>query len=478
MKSQIRFFDPMASLDQKIVPAILDMIRSRRKVRAGSREELPLRSSVDAVPARLREASFSDFQAIADLKRRANMALDSPENWERLWRQNPALRHTGSERPERSIGWVVEAGKTVVGYIGNISRVYRYGDRTLSAVTGHSLVIEPQYRAFGMSLVSAFYRQKGVDLFLTTTAIPEVGRLSKAFKADVLPQRDYETVLFWVLQAHSFAEVVTEKMGLGPLLAGLGSISASFAIAIDTFFRRRWPRGSSTTFTVSEMDVRSIGDEFQLFWNHKRNEKTQLFADRTPEILRWHFEVPGDRGSARVFGCRRNGELVGYAVLRIDPQPDGRIKALVADVVAREDDPDVLKTLFVAAYKYAKRQGSYIFEVVGLPPAVRRVALLWNPYSRKYPACPFYYKAADPALHQELSNGVAWYASPFDGDTTLIRPSFSVPLPPLAAVDESAMNVVMSNPSDGARSNTDLTHIDTLYKSTEKELAKNANSRD
>ncbi|MGA9393053.1 MAG: hypothetical protein WBV69_21665, partial [Candidatus Sulfotelmatobacter sp.] len=53
----------------------------------------------------------------------------------------------------------------------------------------------------------------------------------------------------------------------------------------------------------------------------------------------------------------------------------------------------------------------------------------WNPYVRKYPASPFYYKAADAALHKALSDGNAWYATPFDGDTTLIRPSFSNPDP-------------------------------------------------
>jgi hypothetical protein len=327
-----------------------------------------------------------------------------------------------------------------------------------------------------MSLVSAFYRQKGVDLYLTTTAIPEVGRLSKAFKADVVPQTDYETVLFWVLRPRSFAQVLTEKVGLGPLLARVGSVAASFTVAIDKFFRRRWPRGSSVNFTVSEMDVISIGDDVQLFWNEKRDERTQLFADRSAEILRWHFEVPGDRGRARILCCRRNGQLMGYAVLRIDPQPDGRIKALIADVVARADDPDILKTLFVAAYELAKRQGSYILEVVGLPPAVRRVCLQWNPYSRKYPACPFYYKAADTALHEELSNGAAWYASPFDGDTTLIRPSFSVPVSALAAANQNVTNVVVSNPSEGVDSNSHVSPSDTLHKLTEKELAKNANS--
>jgi hypothetical protein len=106
-------------------------------------------------------------------------------------------------------------------------------------------------------------------------------------------------------------------------------------------------------------------------------------------------------------------------------------KSLVADILAKHDDPEVLRALLIAAYDDAKRAGSYILELLGFPQNIRRVFLQWNPYLRKYPACPFYYKAADPVLHKALSDGMAWYATPFDGDTTLIRPSFSSPHPPL-----------------------------------------------
>ena len=112
-------------------------------------------------------------------------------------------------------------------------------------------------------------------------------------------------------------------------------------------------------------------------------------------------------------------------MIRNDPEPNGLRKSSVADMLAKQDDPEVLRALLIAAYDHANRGGSYILEVLGFPSSVRQVCLQWNPYRRKYPACPFYYKAADPMLHKTLSDGRAWYATPFDGDTTLIRPSFS-----------------------------------------------------
>jgi hypothetical protein len=420
----------MGSIQEKVTAAILTVIRARRKPPSAADNDLRLRTPGALAPATLREARFSDFSGVAKLKQRWDLEADSLENWERLWRHNPALAESGLDRP---IGWVLEAEGAVVGYHGNIALLYRYGDRTLTAVTGHGLVVEPAYRAAVLRLVASFYGQKAVDLYLTTTAIPEVGKIARAFKADPLPQADSETVLFWILEPYTFAQVMIEKLGFQPALASIGSVSTAVAVGIDKLLHRRWPRQYATGFAVSEIGVHEIGDEFQALWMEKLNETPRLLADRSPAALRWHFEIPGDRGNARVLCCRSNGELLGYAVIRNDPEPNGLRKSSVADMLAKQDDPEVLRALLMAAHDHAKRGGSYILEVLGFPSSVRQVCLQWNPYQRKYPACPFYYKAADPVLHKTLSDGMAWYATPFDGDTTLIRASFSSSVPPLGS---------------------------------------------
>ena len=442
----------MGRIQEKVTASILSRIRARRKSASPLEGDQPLRSPGVLAPAAIREASFSDFSAVAALKQRWGLHSDSFDNWERLWRRNPILAHHERDRP---IGWVIEAEGVVVGYLGNISLQYRYGERTLTAVTSHGLVVERPYRASGLSLVAAFYSQRSVDLYLTTTAIPEVGRLAKAFKSDALPQADYETVLFWILKPYPFALEMMQKLELKSSLARLGGATASLAIGIDKLLHRRWPTQRST-LTVSEIGVNEIReDEFQSLWMGKATEDPRLFADRSPAALRWHFDIPGDRGSTRVLCCRRKTELLGYAVVRHDPQPNGTRKSLVADILAKQDDPEVLRALMTAAYDEAKSAGSYILEVLGFSPNIRRVFLQWNPYSRKYPACPFYYKAADPALHKALSDGMAWYATPFDGDTTLIRPSFSISDPPLggsAVHIKTTLNNVAADVNERVRS--------------------------
>jgi hypothetical protein len=432
----------MGSVEQKIATTILTAIRTRRKSSPTQPSDLSVQPSGPVAPARLREAQFSDFSGVAELKQRGSLNADSFENWERLWRHNPALAGSEVERP---IGWVLEADGVIVGYLGNISLLYRLGDRTLTAVTAHGLVVDTPYRIMALSLVAAFFRQKSVDLFVSTSAIEAVGKIALAFKSAPLPQPDYDTALFWVLQPYPFAQSLMKKLKLGPALAQLGSIAASLAVGTDKLLRRRWPKRSSTSFTVREISIPEIGDEFQALWSAKLNEKERLFADRNAAALRWHFEIPGDRGYARVLGCYEAGQLVGYAVVRSDTNEETGLRtALIADMVARQDDPKVVGALWAAAYDYAKQAGSHVLEVLGLPSDIRQVGAAWNPYHRKYPACPFYYKAADPELHKALSDGMAWYASPFDGDATLIRPSY----PSSAPSDASPVRMKMGRDAD------------------------------
>lgn len=393
------------------------MIRARRE----SASAQPVHSG--GLPsAVIREASFSDFDGVAALKQRWGVAADSMENWERLWRHNPALQ----QNCDRPIGWVLEADGAIVGYLGNISLLCRYGNRTLTSVASHALVVDPPYRAVGVSLVAAFFRQKSADLFLSTSAIESVGRMARAFRSSPVPQPDYDTVLFWVLQPRLFAQALMKKLELKPAVSGIVGTLASAAIEADRIIGKRRPRRPSTSFAMREISANEIGDEFQSLWMQKLNENPRLFTDRSPVALRWHYEIPGDRGSVRVLCCHQNGELAGYAVVRSDiDEQSGLHKSLIADILARQDDPDVVGALCIAAYDYAKSLGSHVLEVAGFPPGVRNVCEQWNPYRRKLPACPFFYKAADPTLSQTLSDANAWYACPFDGDATLIRPSYS-----------------------------------------------------
>src|SRR2546422_7853316 len=105
----------MASLEERVINTMLARIRVRRDVPSSLHCDLRVHSSVGGAPVRLREALFSDFRDVAELKRRCGLLPDSFQNWERLWRRNPALRQVPFERPMVGFwklkgGWLVTWG--------------------------------------------------------------------------------------------------------------------------------------------------------------------------------------------------------------------------------------------------------------------------------------------------------------------------------------------------------------------------------
>ena len=108
------------SAENKVIAALLRRMRSRRQLLSEQPSE---QLNNPHKPALQREADSADYAAIAALKAKCGLRADSPENWQRLWHHNPALAPGRS----RCMGWVLEADGQIVGYLGNIARLYQYG---------------------------------------------------------------------------------------------------------------------------------------------------------------------------------------------------------------------------------------------------------------------------------------------------------------------------------------------------------------
>jgi hypothetical protein len=407
----------MSTIEKRITDTVLKRIRALARPN-GDVDVAPDGRPEIAKPVSVREARFSDFDQVCALNMKLGQGPDSPENWNRLWLDNPAL---GDRETPSVIGWVLEGESSeIVGFLGSVRTLYEYEGKTLLAVIAVRFAVQLAYRPFSHLLVTSFFRQKNVDLFLNTTATVSTGKMMIAFKASRIPEEDYENVLFWVIDPYYFTKSVFRRMRIASGLSRVGSVLASLAVRADIRLRGRELRGRPFRYTVIETCVNNISDEFQRFWAEKSKETSRLLAKRSPAIMRWHFDPPGNRRVARVLGCYSGNHLVGYGIVRHDEAGrDGLRRSILADLMVEDDDPCIVEQLLAAIYESAKNAGSHILEVMGFPKGIRQMFLKWKPYSRRYPACPFFYKARDRALHEILADENVWYACPFDGDGTL-----------------------------------------------------------
>ncbi len=404
-------------MQEKIIAALLQRIRSESETDTillpdGSPQISPVRTEAVTI----REARLGDFEEVYAMNKRLGQGADSAENWVRLWRDNPAVQ---SGAAVLRIGWVLLDGQKIVGFLGNIPLLYQFRGRTLVAAATCRFAIEPGYRGFSHLLVNSFFRQRDVDLFLNTTATDAAGKMMTALRASPVPQRDYGRVHFWVLQPTQFAQVVLRRAGCSQTLSRVLGAAGGLAIWADNAVRRSRPTSPSARFVVRESGLETLEPEFSRFWEEQAREATFLFAHRTPETLRWHFDAPCTRKTTTVLSCSKGTRLLGYAIVRHDPPQEGFRRSLVADLMVESENQDLILSLISAAHDSARGAGSHILELLGFPQKIRDVCLRTKPYTREYPACPYFYKARDRELQDQLKAEGAWYACPYDGDTTL-----------------------------------------------------------
>jgi hypothetical protein len=407
----------MSLIEEKIAGIVLDRIRARKSPPAGDSANRAEASREATKAVSVREAKLDDFEQVRDLNLRLGQGPDSLANWRRLWLENPALLDGTGDSP---IGWKLETSQGVVGFLGTVPLRYEFEGDSLRVAATCRFAVEPAYRAFSHLLVVSFFRQKNVDLFLNTTATVAAGKIMMALKASPLPQPDYGTVLFWVLDPRAFTKEVLKKLGVKTSLIGAATAVGSVAMKGEAAFRVRGPKSKRSQFSTREIALQDIGPGFEHLWTSTSREPGKLSAARTPEIMKWHFDPPGNRRAVKVFGTYTKNELLGYIIVRYEQSgAEDLRRALVADVLVRNNDPEILEQLFAVAASSAKNAGCHVLEVMGFPRSVRQVLLRWKPYSREYPACPFFFKARNRELHEKLMDERAWYACPFDGDSTL-----------------------------------------------------------
>lgn len=360
---------------------------------------------------------FEDAVAVKNLHRKVGFRDEVRDSWPWLWTNNPVW---AKANPKPSIGWVLEAEGQTVGYLANIPLFCHYKGKTLVAAASGGFAVDQAYRGYGLMLAAAFFEQKNVDIFLNTSASISSAIIYQRFKAIPLPQKDYDKISFWICRPQPFIASVLRKAGLNPPLTWLVSNLSAILLRMDIAVRRTLPRRKTSQLEkqldVSLIDVSEIGREFDDLWSRKKSEENRLLSYRTSETLQWHFAGR----PAKVICCRRDSNLVGYAVMiRDDIESFGLIRSKIVDLIAESNDSQVVDQLLESAYNYAQMDGSHVLEVMGFPHGIRDTILRNRPYIRTAPNLPYYYQARDITIQSELQEEESWYACPFDGDASL-----------------------------------------------------------
>ncbi len=365
-------------------------------------------------PPRFREATFEDHAQVSALESRYGLQTKRYEEWRHLWVHNPMYR----ELPDWPIGWVCEdEGDQIVGCIANIPLRYEFGHRSLVAATSRSFVVDARYRCYAFLLLSHFFAQKNVDLFVNTTVNAKASLLQGLFRALRVPSGTWNRSAFWITDYRAFAssllsrkEMPTGKTVSYPLSAGL-----YLRDALTSRASRSGRNGTEVEFCTQ------FDDRFESFWQRVRRDSCgRLLATRSQEVLDWHFKHALAKNKAWVTTVSAGGDLVAYATFCRQDNPSYELKRMrLVDFQTSPGRTELLKPMLLSALERCQRENIHMLEAIGFGSDKKRMIDSLAPHCRELGSWRYFYKTNDHDLATSLQDPQVWDTTCFDGDASL-----------------------------------------------------------
>lgn len=345
----------------------------------------------------------------------------APSDVDRFWagrgQFNPALNIHDTDVPR---GWVLEDDGKMVGFFGNLPLAGVFNGKPVRIACASAWGIHPDYRDHTEAMCRAYFEQPNVDLLIVTSAIKPTARRFEQFGGAPIPQPDLAEIPFWIVDSWGFLRAAFRKKGQGKTMAWISGLLASVPLDFTMRLKGRRPYGALNHITPVGLD--GVDDAFDDLWARKQKElKGRIVSVRDAAALKWCFGLGSNHSETKLIRFDKDGTLHGYVAVVTEKVPDIGLKRLkIADVLIENDDPDVARALFAAAYEYGIAKRCHVVEVIGLPPSLRALVNKHKPYSRPMPTQPFYYKVVNLALADTAADPDGWYVSAFDGDTVIL----------------------------------------------------------
>jgi len=363
---------------------------------------------------KFRQAAFEDYERIATLQSRYAMGIESYEAWSHLWANNPAFQKFQGW----PMGWVFEnEDSEIVGHVANIPLPYEFANQTLVAAASRAVVVDVRYRSYSFQLLSRFFYQKRVDLFLATTVNAQASKANEVFRVSRVPVGKWDQSVFWI----------TNYVGFSKSLLAMKEIhrgkTLGYPLAAGLFLRDTVEgRKLKTLSNGAEVEFCDKFDErFDNFWQELRmNFPRHLLAVRSREMMEWHFKHAMAKNRAWVLTISKGSALVAYAIFHRQDNPVHALTRMrLVDFQVLGENMELLRPIFCQAIARCRREKIHMLEAIGFSAQKQRVLETLAPHVRALSSWRYFYKAGNPTLAQALKDPAVWDPSCFDGDASL-----------------------------------------------------------
>jgi len=360
--------------------------------------------------AEVREAEFADYEKIAALLVRNGLAVKGREQWEHLWRNSPVYQ----QHSDWPIGWVVENGQEIVGFLGNIPLKYYFKGRQILASGLHAFALDSAHRGLGLVLLDGLIGSApAVEYFVGSTANANSSKVLDRLGIGRMPVGDWESSSFWITNYDGFVCSALSKRGWPALLSGVASPALK---VYDKVLKNPWPYQR-----LALIQQTTFGESFDGFWQELLEARSVLFlANRSSETLNWHFRHSLALGRAWVVTHEVNSRIIAYGVFqRQDYEEVGLQRIRLVDYQALPGTGDTLTSILAWGLNECRAQGIHMLEAFGFHPEKQQIIDRLAPHRRKLTAWTYFHKIASSTLQQELRDASVFDPCQYDGDASL-----------------------------------------------------------
>jgi acyl transferase domain-containing protein/acyl carrier protein len=370
----------------------------------------PLRSCEPRPSPEVREASLAAYEQIAALILRNGLGTKTREEWEHLWINNPVYQKV----PNWPVGWVVQEGAEIVGFLGNIPVSYHFKGREILASAQHAFSLDVSHRGYGLLLLNRLLESApGVEYFVGSSAGQNSSRLLDRLGVARLPVGDWGNSAFWITNYDGFVRSAVARKGW----PGSWGSPASLGLRMyDKFLTTSWPRQNHELSRQTSFDER-----FDVFWQDLQHAHPNRFlATRSREVLDWHFKFSLAQDKAWIVTYEEDSRVLAYAIFhRQDNDEISLRRVSLIDYQVLPESADVLASMLAWGLRESREQGVHMLEAFGFRSDKQRVIDRLAPHRRKLSSWSYFHKIPSPALQHELRDLQVWDPSQFDGDASL-----------------------------------------------------------
>src|SRR5262249_16436586 len=257
---------------------------------------------------RMRSASLEDYPYLATLCRRNGREFLDEKEWHHRYLANPAYMTVAKDWP---IGWVLESGGEVVGFMGNVPFVYHFMGKSMVAAVPTSWVVGQPFRGYAALFADYFLNQETAEICLGTTANAEASQVMSTFGASRVPVGQWDRIGIWITDYAGFTSAWMTRRGIPHTVrraVALPMLMSDLVRRIAAAVRR----DDNEVTSLTEFDHR-----FDVFWEQLKQENPGvLLLDRSSRALEWHFRSAIDQGQLWIETVSKDSRLVAYGIFR------------------------------------------------------------------------------------------------------------------------------------------------------------------